>query len=182
MYTVYDIEFGFCCCTCFSSMAFLDSRAWFSCWLADPVNDFVLKVLGKIVSVAIKYHFRMPPYFTLLLRSLASFEGRFLKYLVTLRYYNPFVCICMCKTCIFFLFSVYSSLSSPFPFTLYLSLLKMWWKYPSYSNPTDQETLALFCFLFYFSKLRGYFCYDTIEGGGCTIFTFKNSTVVVSFS
>ncbi|KAJ8544177.1 hypothetical protein K7X08_035707 [Anisodus acutangulus] len=32
-------------------------------------------VLSKIVSVAFKYHFRMPPYFTLLLRSLASLEG-----------------------------------------------------------------------------------------------------------
>ncbi|KAL2925175.1 hypothetical protein RDABS01_028786, partial [Bienertia sinuspersici] len=32
------------------------------------------KVLGKIWSVALKYHFRMPPYFTLLLRSLASLE------------------------------------------------------------------------------------------------------------
>ncbi|GAA0150599.1 hypothetical protein LIER_09510 [Lithospermum erythrorhizon] len=32
-------------------------------------------VLSKIWSVAIKYHFRMPPYFTLVLRSLASFEG-----------------------------------------------------------------------------------------------------------
>ncbi|PON63064.1 Tyrosine-protein kinase [Trema orientale] len=33
------------------------------------------RVLGKIFSIAVKYHFRMPPYFTLLLRSLASFEG-----------------------------------------------------------------------------------------------------------
>ncbi|KAL9227048.1 hypothetical protein vseg_002789 [Gypsophila vaccaria] len=33
------------------------------------------KVLGKIWTVALKYHFRMPPYFTLLLRSLASLEG-----------------------------------------------------------------------------------------------------------
>lgn len=33
------------------------------------------KVLGKIWAVALKYHFRMPPYFTLLLRSLASLEG-----------------------------------------------------------------------------------------------------------
>lgn len=33
------------------------------------------KVLGKIWSVALKYHFRMPPYYTLLLRSLASLEG-----------------------------------------------------------------------------------------------------------
>ncbi|XP_074296016.1 uncharacterized protein LOC141623759 [Silene latifolia] len=33
------------------------------------------KVLGKILSVALKYHFRMPPYYTLLLRSLASLEG-----------------------------------------------------------------------------------------------------------
>lgn len=33
------------------------------------------RVLSKIVSVAFKYHFRMPPYFTLLLRSLASLEG-----------------------------------------------------------------------------------------------------------
>ncbi|KAK3159402.1 hypothetical protein QOZ80_2AG0149680 [Eleusine coracana subsp. coracana] len=33
------------------------------------------KVLGKIWSVALKYHFRMPPYYTLVLRSLASLEG-----------------------------------------------------------------------------------------------------------
>ncbi|KAJ4828689.1 hypothetical protein Tsubulata_030758 [Turnera subulata] len=33
------------------------------------------RVLGKIVSVAVKYHFRMPPYYTLVLRSLASLEG-----------------------------------------------------------------------------------------------------------
>ncbi|KMT17380.1 hypothetical protein BVRB_2g038350 [Beta vulgaris subsp. vulgaris] len=33
------------------------------------------KVLGTILSVAFKYHFRMPPYYTLLLRSLASLEG-----------------------------------------------------------------------------------------------------------
>lgn len=33
------------------------------------------KVLGKIWSVALKFHFRMPPYYTLLLRSLASLEG-----------------------------------------------------------------------------------------------------------
>ncbi|CAK9136146.1 unnamed protein product [Ilex paraguariensis] len=32
-------------------------------------------VLGKIWSVALKYHFRMPPYYTLVLRSLASLEG-----------------------------------------------------------------------------------------------------------
>ncbi|KAF8395210.1 hypothetical protein HHK36_019153 [Tetracentron sinense] len=33
------------------------------------------KVLGKIWSVALKYHLRMPPYYTLVLRSLASLEG-----------------------------------------------------------------------------------------------------------
>ncbi|WVZ73229.1 hypothetical protein U9M48_021563 [Paspalum notatum var. saurae] len=33
------------------------------------------KVLGKIWSVAFKYQFRMPPYYTLVLRSLASLEG-----------------------------------------------------------------------------------------------------------
>ncbi|XP_047319768.1 uncharacterized protein slr1919 [Impatiens glandulifera] len=33
------------------------------------------RVLGKIWAVAFKYHFRMPPYYTLLLRSLASLEG-----------------------------------------------------------------------------------------------------------
>ncbi|XP_059456102.1 uncharacterized protein LOC132186243 [Corylus avellana] len=33
------------------------------------------RVLGKILSVAFKYHFRMPPYYTLVLRSLASLEG-----------------------------------------------------------------------------------------------------------
>ncbi|KAJ9175588.1 hypothetical protein P3X46_014130 [Hevea brasiliensis] len=33
------------------------------------------KVLSKIWSIALKYHFRMPPYYTLVLRSLASLEG-----------------------------------------------------------------------------------------------------------
>ncbi|KAK9282959.1 hypothetical protein L1049_011184 [Liquidambar formosana] len=33
------------------------------------------RVLGKIWAVAYKYHFRMPPYYTLVLRSLASLEG-----------------------------------------------------------------------------------------------------------
>ncbi|KAL9419021.1 hypothetical protein AB3S75_036888 [Citrus x aurantiifolia] len=33
------------------------------------------RVLGKIWSIALKYHFRMPPYYTLVLRSLASLEG-----------------------------------------------------------------------------------------------------------
>ncbi|CAH9129988.1 unnamed protein product [Cuscuta epithymum] len=33
------------------------------------------RVLAKILSVAFKFHFRMPPYYTLLLRSLASLEG-----------------------------------------------------------------------------------------------------------
>ncbi|XP_012086488.1 uncharacterized protein slr1919 isoform X2 [Jatropha curcas] len=33
------------------------------------------RVLSKIWSVALKYHFRMPPYYTLVLRSLASLEG-----------------------------------------------------------------------------------------------------------
>ncbi|XP_019427496.1 PREDICTED: uncharacterized protein LOC109335776 isoform X1 [Lupinus angustifolius] len=33
------------------------------------------RVLGKIWSVALKHHFHMPPYYTLVLRSLASFEG-----------------------------------------------------------------------------------------------------------
>ncbi|TXG49556.1 hypothetical protein EZV62_025431 [Acer yangbiense] len=33
------------------------------------------RVLGKIWSLALKYNFRMPPYYTLVLRSLASFEG-----------------------------------------------------------------------------------------------------------
>lgn len=33
------------------------------------------RVLGKIWSLALKYHFRMPPYYTLVLRSLASLEG-----------------------------------------------------------------------------------------------------------
>ncbi|PKA53396.1 putative aarF domain-containing protein kinase [Apostasia shenzhenica] len=39
-----------------------------------PAFKFSL-VLGKIWSIALKYHFRMPPYFTLVLRSLASWEG-----------------------------------------------------------------------------------------------------------
>ncbi|XP_071710350.1 uncharacterized protein [Rutidosis leptorrhynchoides] len=33
------------------------------------------RVLGKVWTIALKYHFKMPPYYTLLLRSLASFEG-----------------------------------------------------------------------------------------------------------
>ncbi|GJV51515.1 kinase superfamily protein isoform 1 [Tanacetum coccineum] len=33
------------------------------------------RVLGKVWAIAYKYNFRMPPYYTLLLRSLASFEG-----------------------------------------------------------------------------------------------------------
>ncbi|KAK3023168.1 hypothetical protein RJ639_043477 [Escallonia herrerae] len=33
-------------------------------------------VLGKIWSVALKHHMRMPPYYTLVLRSLASLEGK----------------------------------------------------------------------------------------------------------
>ncbi|XVF83255.1 hypothetical protein PTKIN_Ptkin16aG0472000 [Pterospermum kingtungense] len=33
------------------------------------------RVLGKVWTVALKYHFRMPPYYTLVLRSLASLEG-----------------------------------------------------------------------------------------------------------
>lgn len=33
------------------------------------------RVLGKVWAIALKYNFRMPPYYTLLLRSLASFEG-----------------------------------------------------------------------------------------------------------
>ncbi|XP_043814421.1 uncharacterized protein slr1919 isoform X3 [Manihot esculenta] len=35
----------------------------------------VTMVLSKIWSVALKFHFRMPPYYTLVLRSLASLEG-----------------------------------------------------------------------------------------------------------
>ncbi|KAJ3672129.1 hypothetical protein LUZ60_006850 [Juncus effusus] len=42
----------------------------------DGIPDIKFsKVLGKIWSVALKYHFKMPPYFTLVLRSLASLEG-----------------------------------------------------------------------------------------------------------
>ncbi|XP_059070319.1 uncharacterized protein LOC131070828 [Cryptomeria japonica] len=33
------------------------------------------KVLGKIWAIALKYHFKMPPYYTLVLRSVASLEG-----------------------------------------------------------------------------------------------------------
>ncbi|KAJ0046307.1 hypothetical protein Pint_06067 [Pistacia integerrima] len=36
------------------------------------------RVLSKIWSVALKYQFRMPPYYTLVLRSLASLEGKFI--------------------------------------------------------------------------------------------------------
>ncbi|XP_052199023.1 uncharacterized protein LOC127806070 isoform X2 [Diospyros lotus] len=42
----------------------------------DGIPDIKFsRVLGKIWSVAFKYHFRMPPYYTLVLRSLASLEG-----------------------------------------------------------------------------------------------------------
>ncbi|CAN1237894.1 Uncharacterized protein sll0005 [Linum grandiflorum] len=42
----------------------------------DGIPDIKFsKVLGTIWSVALKYHFRMPPYYTLVLRSLASLEG-----------------------------------------------------------------------------------------------------------
>ncbi|KAH0462721.1 hypothetical protein IEQ34_010296 [Dendrobium chrysotoxum] len=42
----------------------------------DGIPDIKFSlVLGKIWSIALKYHFRMPPYYTLVLRSLASLEG-----------------------------------------------------------------------------------------------------------
>eukprot|EP01018_Ginkgo_biloba_P031005 Gb_34764 [translate_table: standard] len=42
----------------------------------DGVPDIKFsKVLGKIWSLALKYHFKMPPYYTLVLRSVASLEG-----------------------------------------------------------------------------------------------------------
>ncbi|KAA3481672.1 putative aarF domain-containing protein kinase chloroplastic isoform X1 [Gossypium australe] len=45
--------------------------------LKDGIPDIKFsRVLGKIWSVALKYHFRMPPYYTLVLRSLASLEGK----------------------------------------------------------------------------------------------------------
>ncbi|KAF3433920.1 hypothetical protein FNV43_RR25023 [Rhamnella rubrinervis] len=53
------------------------------------------RVLGKIWSVALKYHFRMPPYYTLLLRSLASLEGLALaadKNFKTFEAAYPYVC------------------------------------------------------------------------------------------
>ncbi|KAJ4972343.1 hypothetical protein NE237_005442 [Protea cynaroides] len=44
--------------------------------LRDGIPDIKFsRVLAKIWSVAQKYQFRMPPYYVLLLRSLASFEG-----------------------------------------------------------------------------------------------------------
>ncbi|GAV89069.1 APH domain-containing protein/ABC1 domain-containing protein [Cephalotus follicularis] len=44
--------------------------------LKDGIPDVkFIRVLSKIWSVALKYHFRMPPYYTLVLRSLASLEG-----------------------------------------------------------------------------------------------------------
>ncbi|KAI3758073.1 hypothetical protein L6452_05620 [Arctium lappa] len=44
--------------------------------LKDGIPDVRFsRVLGKVWAIALKYHFRMPPYYTLLLRSLASFEG-----------------------------------------------------------------------------------------------------------
>ncbi|KAL0918445.1 hypothetical protein M5K25_010454 [Dendrobium thyrsiflorum] len=42
----------------------------------DGIPDIKFSlVLGKIWSIALKYHLRMPPYYTLVLRSLASLEG-----------------------------------------------------------------------------------------------------------
>ncbi|RWR81487.1 hypothetical protein CKAN_01017300 [Cinnamomum micranthum f. kanehirae] len=42
----------------------------------DGVPDIKFsRVLGKIWSIALKFQFRMPPYYTLVLRSLASLEG-----------------------------------------------------------------------------------------------------------
>eukprot|EP00262_Sarcandra_glabra_P006917 TRINITY_DN19477_c0_g1_i2.p1 TRINITY_DN19477_c0_g1~~TRINITY_DN19477_c0_g1_i2.p1 ORF type:complete len:812 (+),score=125.18 TRINITY_DN19477_c0_g1_i2:159-2594(+) len=42
----------------------------------DGIPDIKFsRVLGKIWSIALKYHLRMPPYYTLVLRSLASLEG-----------------------------------------------------------------------------------------------------------
>ncbi|XP_038971216.1 uncharacterized protein slr1919 isoform X6 [Phoenix dactylifera] len=42
----------------------------------DGIPDIKFsRVLGKIWSIALKYQFRMPPYYTLILRSLASLEG-----------------------------------------------------------------------------------------------------------
>ncbi|XP_020590211.1 uncharacterized protein LOC110031371 isoform X2 [Phalaenopsis equestris] len=42
----------------------------------DGIPDIKFSlVLGKILSIALKHHFRMPPYYTLVLRSLASLEG-----------------------------------------------------------------------------------------------------------
>ncbi|CAN1798517.1 Uncharacterized protein sll0005 [Linum perenne] len=42
----------------------------------DGIPDIKFsRVLGTIWSVALKYHFRMPPYYTLVLRSLASLEA-----------------------------------------------------------------------------------------------------------
>uniref|UniRef100_A0A251SEQ1 Uncharacterized protein n=1 Tax=Helianthus annuus TaxID=4232 RepID=A0A251SEQ1_HELAN len=35
------------------------------------------QVLGKVWSITFKYHFLMPPYYSLLIRFLASFEGLF---------------------------------------------------------------------------------------------------------
>lgn len=44
--------------------------------MKDGIPDVKFsRVLGQIWSVALKYHFRMPPYYTLVLRSLASLEG-----------------------------------------------------------------------------------------------------------
>lgn len=48
------------------------------------IAAYAFQVLGKIWSVAFKYHFRMPPYYTLVLRSLASLEGQLVQ--LKLRY------------------------------------------------------------------------------------------------
>jgi len=42
--------------------------------ISSNASNF-FKVLSKIVNVALKYQLRMPPYFTLVLRSLACLEG-----------------------------------------------------------------------------------------------------------
>lgn len=56
------------------------SKTVVNCTFIDTNNIFnccctFSKVLSKIVQVALKYQLRMPPYFTLVLRSLACFEG-----------------------------------------------------------------------------------------------------------
>lgn len=50
--------------------------------LTHASGYIMFQVLGKIWSIAFQYHFSMPPYYVLVLRSLASLEGQFVPIIV----------------------------------------------------------------------------------------------------